>query len=118
MSVFQINPEDFEREILHEERMSLVLFWAPSSHESKEVLNLLEPVSGDYAEYVKFAALNSVHSIELSEYYNVKAVPAILYFWKGKEIGRSDGYASIKNINSVIDRILKVYKIVEKKHHF
>lgn len=109
MSIIHITAKNFETEVLKMNRFTVVLFWAPWSPPSRELLLSLIDISDSYAENVRFVALNVDRAGELSEYYGVHTIPTMLYFWKGKEIGMTDGLSTAANLEYLIEKILKVY---------
>jgi thioredoxin 1 len=108
MPIIQIHPKDFGTEVLKADKLTLVLFWASWSHPSKEIYSLLKDMSETHSENVKFVVIDVDHAGELPEYYSVLNVPTVLFFWKHKEIGRTDGVNSARNLEYVIEKILKV----------
>jgi thioredoxin-like negative regulator of GroEL len=117
MSINQINVKDFRTEVLKAHKLTLVLFWAPWSRPSRELFSSLKDIGDTYSENVNIVAINVDHAGELPEYYSVLHVPSVLYFWRGKQIGRTDGLVSIVDLEYVIEKIIEKLLKVHRKTH-
>jgi len=79
--------ENWQKNVLNEEKPVLVAFWSPINSDSMEMITKLEAGGQDVRKLVKVDAYkNSM----LTERYEVKELPAILRFESGKLVKRYD----------------------------
>ena len=78
--------ENFEKEVLKSEVLVLVDFWAPWCGPCKMLSPVIEKLSGE-AEYegkAKFATVNVDEQSELATKHNIRSIPTLMLFKKGK----------------------------------
>ena len=84
----------------------LVDFWAPWCGPCRIVGPILEKLSSEYSTKLRFAKLNVDDSQEIAAEHDVRGIPCIIVFSKGKEIDRVIGAYSETELRKKIDLIL------------
>jgi thioredoxin 1 len=79
----ELNEANFGREVLHAMQPVLVEFWAGWSESCKDMAPMLESVAKNDAVPVKIARVNVERHENLTDQYNVRAVPTLLLFNQG-----------------------------------
>jgi len=105
--LLDINDNGFKTVVLDSQYPVLVLFWASWSPPSRSTLYSVEHLALNYKGKIRFARFNVDEGSVAAEEYGVTQVPTILLFKNGKMIGRFDGPASDRVIDSFIKKQLK-----------
>ena len=89
-----VPPTDFKAEVLESKQPVLVEFWAPWSRPCQVSDAVLQELAISCAGNIKIVKVNADDSLDLSLWYDVQAVPTLLYFVEGKLCVRIVGTAS------------------------
>src|SRR3989344_7210448 len=84
----------------------LVDFWAPWCSPCRIVSPILEKLSSEYTTKLKFAKLNVDDSQEIAAEHDIRGIPCMVVFSKGKEIDRVIGAYPESELRKKIDLIL------------
>ena len=108
----ELNPENFEKEVLKAKLPVAVEFYVGYSGPSIEFAPVIEAVSKKYTGKMKFARLDADKYAELAtKYINVETeIPSIMFFKDGEEVDRILGSYSEYALNAKIDDILVIKK--------
>ena len=101
MAVVEINKDNFELEILKQEGVSMIDFWAPWCNPCM----MLSPVVDEVAEEVtdvKIGKVNVDKEAALAAKFGVLSIPTLIVFENGKEVRRSTGYIGKEDIIDLI----------------
>ncbi|HNU52100.1 MAG TPA: thioredoxin domain-containing protein [Verrucomicrobiota bacterium] len=90
----EIREGDFEKEVLKSAVPVLVAFVAPWSQACRVLDSVLTDVAAACAGRVKVLKLNADDSPDLSLWYEIASIPALLYFVNGLPRARVIGTAS------------------------
>jgi thioredoxin 1 len=80
----QVGDSDFEQEVLQSERPVVVDFWAPWCGPCRVVGPILEDMSAEHGERVRFVALNVDDNRESAGRYQVLSIPTVILFQGGE----------------------------------
>lgn len=98
--------EEFE-ELVFSKDISVVDFSASWCGPCRMMAPILEDVSEKYKGKYYFYQIDVDSAEELAIKYNISAVPTILVFEKGKEIGRTSGYQDFDEFERFLNNTIK-----------
>ncbi|GLR56232.1 thioredoxin [Rhizobium indigoferae] len=84
MSVFEVDKENFQSEVLESEKPVLVDFWGDGCPPCKIIAPVLEELAVEFEGKVKFAKLNAYENPELAALYGVESIPTLAIFKRGE----------------------------------
>jgi len=93
-----LTDSNFEKEVTQSDRTVLVDFWAPWCGPCKMIAPLLDEIAAEKASSVKVAKVNVDENQSLSVKYNVRAIPALLFFKNGQLRDQVVGMTSRKDL--------------------
>ena len=106
MAVINVgNETTFDEKILKTDRPVLVDFWAPWCGPCKMAGPEVEAVAEAAADKAIVAKVNIDELPDLTDRYNVKAVPTFIVFRDGKEVQRFTGYKTRKDLLAALENI-------------
>ena len=104
--MIDVTKETFEKEVLKNGYPVLVDFWAPWCGPCRVVGPVLDKISKDYANKLKFTKLNVDDSQEIASEFDVRGIPCMIIFGNGGEIDRIIGAYPEAELRKKIDAIL------------
>ena len=117
-SVIDVDADDWEREILKSDTLTIVDFW----HERCPWCKMLDPIysklSEQYKGKVKFAKLNVLKSHENQQTgakYGVMGTPTLIFFCEGRPVETAVGVQPKKRLKQLVDDVMgKHRECIEK----
>jgi len=107
MAHILLTGENFQKQVLDDNGVVLVDFWAPWCGPCKMISPILDEIGKKYKGKIKIGKLNVDEAGEVATKYNVMSIPSILFFKKGKVFDQIIGMQDKKNIIDKIDELLK-----------
>jgi thioredoxin len=104
-ATIKLDESNFDREVTQSEGAVLVDFWAEWCGPCKMISPLLDEIAREKAGLVKVAKVNVDESQSLSFKYNIRAIPALLFFKNGQLRDQVTGVASKKDLLSRIEAL-------------
>lgn len=104
--ITKTNDDKFEEDVLKSSIPVFTAFksdWCPTC---KRISPVIDSVSDQYKDKIKFVQIDATKNIKTSEQNNVLAIPSLLIFKAGKEAERFTGYMSENELKAFIDRNL------------
>jgi len=100
-----LNDSNFEKEVTQSNQTVLVDFWAPWCGPCKMIAPLLDEIAAEKVGSVKVAKVNVDENQSLSVKYNVRAIPALLFFKNGQLRDQVVGMTTRKDLLGRLDAL-------------
>jgi thioredoxin 1 len=100
-----IDESNFDNEVTKSTQPVLVDFWAEWCGPCKMIAPILDEIAREKAGAVKIGKVNVDDNQSLSARYNIRAIPALLFFKNGQLRDQITGIASKKDLLSRIESL-------------
>jgi len=100
-----LDESNFDREVTQSEKPVIVDFWAEWCGPCKMIAPLLDEIAKEQAESVKVAKVNVDENQSLSFKFNIRAIPALLFFKNGQLRDQVTGMTSKKDLLGRIEAL-------------
>jgi len=104
-ATFNLDESNFDREVTHSDKPVIVDLWAEWCGPCNMIAPLLDEVAREKAGAVKIGEVNVDENQSLSVKYNIRAIPALLFFKNGQLRDQVTGVMSKKDLLSRIDAL-------------
>ena len=104
--MIDVTKETFEKEVLKNSHPVLVDFWAPWCGPCRIIGPVLEKISKEYSNKLKFTKLNVDDAQEIAAQFDVRGIPCMIVFGGGSETDRIIGAYPEAELRKKIDIIL------------
>ena len=104
-SVIKLDESNFDREVTQDGKPVIVDFWAEWCGPCKMIAPLLDEIAREKADAVKVAKVNVDENQSLSLKYNIRAIPALLFFKNGQLRDQVTGVTSKKDLLNRIESL-------------
>jgi thioredoxin 1 len=104
-TIINLNESNFDREVTHHDKPVIVDFWAEWCGPCKMIAPLLDEIAREKVDTVKVAKVNVDENQSLSFKYNIRAIPALLFFKNGQLRDQVTGVTSKKDLLIRIDAL-------------
>ena len=104
-TVIKLDESNFDREVTKSEGAVIVDFWAEWCGPCKMIAPLLDEIAREKVGVVKVAKVNVDESQSLSFKYNIRAIPALLFFKNGQLRDQVTGVTSKKDLLSRLEAL-------------
>ena len=102
--VKEINTENFNSEVLSNNGVTVVDFFANWCGPCRKLGPILEEVETELASKVKFAKINTDENIEMARQYQVSGLPTLMIFKNGQPVERLVGLMPKSSIITNIEK--------------
>ena len=102
--VKEINTENFNNEVLSNNGVVVVDFFATWCGPCLKLAPILEEVETELASKVKFAKINTDENLEMAKKYQVSGLPTLMVFKNGEAVERLVGLMPKSSIISNIEK--------------
>ena len=104
-AVMTVDEANFDHQVTRSDTTVLVDFWAPWCGPCKMIAPVLDEIAKEKAGSVKVAKVNIDDNQSLSLKYNIRAIPAILFFKNGQLRDQVIGMTSKKDLLSRLEAL-------------
>jgi thioredoxin 1 len=106
LGVLEVTDASFDQEVLRSEQPVLVDFWAVWCGPCKALGPIVDGVATTYAGKLKVAKVNVDQNISTPSRYNIRGIPALLFFKGGKVTDQIIGFVPQDVIEEKIQHLL------------
>tara|TARA_B100001027_G_scaffold54369_1_gene36487 strand:- start:6 stop:323 length:318 start_codon:yes stop_codon:yes gene_type:complete len=101
-----INKNNFSSEVLENDKLVLVDFWAEWCGPCKQISPRLEELANKYLENLTVCKVNVDENKELAVEYNIRSIPALIIFKGGEMVDSLIGAVSLEELEDLVTRNL------------
>ena len=105
-NVIEINDGNFSNEVVDVSTPVLVDFWATWCGPCRKLSPIIEEISEEYSDRVKFVKINVQDNTQTAQNYSVSGLPCILIFKNGQAVERMAGMFPKSKIIANIEKHL------------
>jgi len=105
-AVKEIKEDDFKKEVLESNKPVLVDFWAEWCGPCKRMEPVIEALSKEFKDNIKFFKLNVDENPSVTYEYGVRSIPTFFLFKNGEVVDRVIGVTSRKELSKRLKRLI------------
>jgi thioredoxin 1 len=112
-SVVDLNSKNWEKEVLKSDILVLVDFWHQRCSWCVILNPIIEEISSEYRDRVKFTKLDVMDSRENQEMaikYGIMATPTLVFFCDGRPIESVAGFQSKEDLTKLLNEIIMKHR--------
>ena len=102
---YQLNPDNFEAEVLKADGVVLVDFYADWCGPCKMLAPIIEEVAGLYPA-LKVCKVNVDHAMPIAERYGIRSIPTLIFFRAGEPCKVLVGYRTLDELKPEVEALL------------
>ena len=87
----EVNDKNFEELVVNNKSLVLVDFWAPWCGPCKQITPIIEQIANDLSDKIKVYKCNIDENPEAPSKYQVRGIPTLMIFKKGKLVDTKVG---------------------------
>lgn len=96
----------FDSEVLNDDDVTLVDFWAPWCGPCRMIAPVLEELAKEYEGRAKIVKLNVDENPEVASRYGIQSIPTLLFFKGGKLVDSAIGLQSKEALSRRLDQVV------------
>lgn len=87
-NVIEITDETFQAEVIDEEKLTLVDFWATWCGPCRKLAPIIDELAQEFDSKVKFVKIKADENLQTAQKYSISGVPCLLIFKNGEPVER------------------------------
>ncbi len=103
--IIEVTDDNFQTEVLDSDKPVVVDFWAPWCGPCRMVAPVLDEMSQEMGDKIKFVKLNTDENQNTAAKYQIMAIPSLLIFQKGQEKERVVGFKPKAQLVDQLNRV-------------
>ena len=104
IKTISVDKETFSSEVLQNDKLVLVDFWAEWCGPCKQIAPRLDEISEKYSENLSVCKVDVDSNRELALQYNVRSIPSLMIFKEGEMIDSLMGAVSLEELEDLVTR--------------
>jgi thioredoxin 1 len=104
-NVLELRDDNFEEAVLKSDKPVIVDFWATWCMPCKMLAPVVEELANEYKGKYKIAKLNIDDAMDVATKLSVMNIPTLIFFSNGREVARTVGAASKRDIVKKIEEV-------------
>ncbi len=101
----EITDDVFQKEVLENEKLVVVDFWAPWCMPCQMLKPMIEELGEEVKEKADVKTMNVDENQKTASEYNISSIPAVLFFKNGKVVKEMIGMQSKDSYMQAIDEL-------------
>ncbi len=101
----EIKDGDFEEKVLKNKKLTIIDFWAPWCMPCQMLTPVIEELAEEMKEKADIYKMNVDECPETAEKYNIKGIPAVLFFKDGEVVKEVTGMQSKEVYEKEIEQL-------------
>lgn len=106
LGVLEVSDATFEEEVLRSEQPVLVDFWAVWCGPCKAIAPTVDSIASKFAGKLKVVKVNVDQNSGSASRFNIRGIPALLFFKGGKVADSIEGWKPQDVIEEKVERLL------------
>jgi len=95
-------------EVLNQSVLPVIIdFWAPWCGPCKSFAPTFKAGAAKFVNQVIYAKVDTEAEQMLGANYQIRSIPTLVYFWKGKELGRLSGALPPAQLNELTTKVIE-----------
>jgi len=103
-NIIEVSDSTFESDVLQSDIPVLVDFWAPWCGPCKAIAPVIEEISKDYTDKIKFVKCNVDDNPVTPGNYGIRAIPTLLLFKDGEKLDQIVGMVDKSKIEESLKK--------------
>jgi len=104
--ILEVSDSSFDSEVLQSDIPVLVDFWAPWCGPCKAIGPLIEEISRDYTDKIKFVKFNVDNNPVTPGNFGIRAIPTLILFKGGEQLEQIVGMVGKPKIEEALNKSL------------
>ena len=104
--IFNITDDEFNKEVIQNDKVTLVDFWAPWCGPCKSMMPILDQISEHYQEKLKIVKINIDKNKNTATQFSVRGIPTLMVFKDGENIETKVGSIEKSKLIKILDKYI------------